>query len=193
MTSRHQHSRYEGRKQSYNQQNSRRCAKLFKNLRHSGSLAPQNASSQGPRAANSACADPTRGIAKLLRGFRASTWLDSMFARVKHFADIAKSIRDAAPAGILLGLGDNLKIFLTADLFTQQRLQSTPWKSKPSWYILCLQDHTVHPDLQRCVSKRMGATVIEVESSHVPMLSKPEVVIDVIRQAAKAIQGNKTA
>jgi hypothetical protein len=39
----------------------------------------------------------------------------------------------------------------------------------------------------------MGATVVEVESSHVPMLSKPDVVIDVIRQAAKAIQGNKTA
>jgi hypothetical protein len=33
----------------------------------------------------------------------------------------------------------------------------------------------------------MGATVIEVESSHVPMLSKPEVVIDVIRKAAAAV------
>jgi hypothetical protein len=35
----------------------------------------------------------------------------------------------------------------------------------------------------------MGATVIEVESSHVPMLSKPDVVIDVIRKAAAAIAG----
>jgi hypothetical protein len=33
----------------------------------------------------------------------------------------------------------------------------------------------------------MGATVIEVESSHVPMLSKPEVVIDVIRKAAATV------
>jgi pimeloyl-ACP methyl ester carboxylesterase len=74
-----------------------------------------------------------------------------------------------------------------SDLFKQQKIQSTPWKSKPSWYILCLQDHTVHPDLQRWVSKRMGATVIEVESSHVPMLSKPEVVIDVIRKAAATV------
>jgi pimeloyl-ACP methyl ester carboxylesterase len=80
-----------------------------------------------------------------------------------------------------------------ADLFTQHPIQSTPWKSKPSWYILCLQDHTVHPDLQRWVSKRMGATVTEVESSHVPMLSKPDVVIEVIRKAAKAIQENTTA
>jgi pimeloyl-ACP methyl ester carboxylesterase len=75
-----------------------------------------------------------------------------------------------------------------ADLFQQQKIRSTPWKSKPSWYILTTQDHTVHPDLQRWVSKRMGATVVEVESSHVPMLSQPDVVIDVIRKAVKAIQ-----
>ena len=79
-----------------------------------------------------------------------------------------------------------------ADLFQQQKITRTPWKSKPSWYILTTQDHTVHPDLQRWVSKRMGATVIEVESSHVPMLSKPDVVIEVIRKAAKAIQENTT-
>ena len=80
-----------------------------------------------------------------------------------------------------------------ADLFHQQKIKSTPWKSKPSWYILTTQDHTVHPDLQRWVSKRMGATVVEVESSHVPMLSKPDVVIDVIRRAAVAVQKNKAA
>ena len=80
-----------------------------------------------------------------------------------------------------------------ADLFQQQKIKSTPWKSKPSWYILTTQDHTVHPDLQRWVSKRMGATVVEVESSHVPMLSKPDVVIDVIRKAAAAVQKSKAA
>jgi len=79
-----------------------------------------------------------------------------------------------------------------ADLFQQQKIKSTPWKSKPSWFILTTKDHTVHPDLQRWVSKRMGATVVEVESSHVPMLSKPDVVIEVIRKAAKAIQENTT-
>jgi len=80
-----------------------------------------------------------------------------------------------------------------ADLFHQQKIKSTPWKSKPSWYILATRDHTVHPDLQRWVSKRMGATVVEVESSHVPMLSKPDVVIEVIRKAATAVQKNKAA
>ncbi len=45
---------------------------------------------------------------------------------------------------------------------------------------------TVHPDLQRFAAKRMGATIHEVDSSHVPMLSNPKLVIDVIRTAANA-------
>ena len=35
--------------------------------------------------------------------------------------------------------------------------------------------------------------MVEVESSHVPMLSKPDVVIEVIRKAAAAVQKNKAA
>jgi hypothetical protein len=40
--------------------------------------------------------------------------------------------------------------------------------------------------LERFAAKRMGATVHEVASSHVPMLSNPKMVIDVIRAAANA-------
>jgi pimeloyl-ACP methyl ester carboxylesterase len=79
-------------------------------------------------------------------------------------------------------------------LFQQQKLDATSvgWRSKPSWYVLATKDHTVHPDLQRWVSKRMGATVTEVDSSHVAMLSQPDVVIGVIRKAAKSVQENTT-
>ena len=77
-----------------------------------------------------------------------------------------------------------------ADLLQQQKLtaEQVAWRIKPSWYVLATQDHTVNPDLQRWVSKRMGANVTEVASSHVPMLSQPAVVIDVIRRAAAAVQ-----
>jgi hypothetical protein len=73
-----------------------------------------------------------------------------------------------------------------ADLFNQ-KVEGAAWRSKSSWYVLANQDQTVHPDLQRFVSKRMNATTIEVASSHVPMLSKPDVVLDVIRKAASAV------
>jgi len=73
-----------------------------------------------------------------------------------------------------------------ADLFNQ-KLEGTAWRSKPSWYIVGKNDRTVHPDLERFLAKRMGATTSELDSSHVPMLSKPDVVLDVIRTAASAV------
>ena len=76
-----------------------------------------------------------------------------------------------------------------ADLFNQ-KVEGTAWKSKPSWYVLATQDQTVHPDMQRFASSRMKATTIEVTSSHVPMLSKPDVVLDTIRKAASAVSAS---
>jgi len=73
-----------------------------------------------------------------------------------------------------------------ANLF-DQKMAGTAWRSKPSWYIVAKNDRTVHPELERFVAKRMGATTVETESSHVPMLSKPAAVLDVIRKAAKAV------
>jgi pimeloyl-ACP methyl ester carboxylesterase len=74
-----------------------------------------------------------------------------------------------------------------ADLFSRNA-PGVAWKSKPSWYIVANNDRTVHPDLQRFVAKRMGASVHAIDSSHVPMLSHPSFVTDVIRAAAKGVQ-----
>jgi pimeloyl-ACP methyl ester carboxylesterase len=73
-----------------------------------------------------------------------------------------------------------------ADLFNQ-KLPGTAWRTKPSWYIVANNDQTVNPDLERFVAKRMGAHTYDVDSSHVPMLSHPDFVLDVIRDAAKAV------
>jgi pimeloyl-ACP methyl ester carboxylesterase len=61
------------------------------------------------------------------------------------------------------------------------------WKTKPSWYIVAKKDHTINPDYERFVAKRMGATVTEVDSSHVVMLSNPGVVTEVILSAAHSL------
>jgi pimeloyl-ACP methyl ester carboxylesterase len=67
------------------------------------------------------------------------------------------------------------------------------WRSKPSWYIVANDDQTVHPELQRFAAGRMGATTHALDSSHVPMLSHPELVLEVIRSAARAVQGSAAA
>jgi pimeloyl-ACP methyl ester carboxylesterase len=74
-----------------------------------------------------------------------------------------------------------------ADLFDAE-VRCAAWKTKPSWYIVANQDRTVDPDLQRFFAERIAATSYEIESSHMVMLSHPELVIDVIRQAAQALQ-----
>ncbi len=78
------------------------------------------------------------------------------------------------------------------DLFNQE-VEGVAWRSKPSSYIVANNDRTVHPDLERFVAKRMGATTYEVDSSHVPMLSHPDLVLDVIREAAGAVQASAAA
>jgi pimeloyl-ACP methyl ester carboxylesterase len=79
-----------------------------------------------------------------------------------------------------------------ADLFSRDA-PGVAWRSKPSWYIRATNDRTVHPDLEQFLAERMGATTYTVESSHVPMLSHPEVVLDVIRTAAAALEGSEAA
>jgi pimeloyl-ACP methyl ester carboxylesterase len=70
-----------------------------------------------------------------------------------------------------------------ADLFNAP--MGTPaWKTKPSWYIVGKNDKAVPPDLERFVSKRMGAYTIELDSSHCPMLSQPHAVVELILKAA---------
>ena len=79
-----------------------------------------------------------------------------------------------------------------ANLF-DQKMAGTAWRSKPSWYIVATKDHTIQPELERFVAKRMGATIFETDSSHVPMLSQPDFVLVVIRKAATSVQKNKAA
>ena len=73
-----------------------------------------------------------------------------------------------------------------ANLFTQKSGRAA-WREKPSWYIVATEDHTIQPELQRFAAERMKATTYDVDSGHVPMLSKPELVLEVIRAAAVAV------
>lgn len=57
------------------------------------------------------------------------------------------------------------------------------WRDKPSTYVVCAQDQAIHPDVQRFFAGRC-TTVVELESSHSPMLSMPDRVVEILRAAA---------
>lgn len=58
------------------------------------------------------------------------------------------------------------------------------WKSKPSWYAVSKNDRTIDPDLERFMAKRMGATTVELDASHVSLISQPRQVAKLILAAA---------
>ena len=61
------------------------------------------------------------------------------------------------------------------------------WKSLPSWYLVAENDEALPPDAERQFAARMGATTVEIPSSHVPMVSHPTEVADLIEKAANAV------
>jgi pimeloyl-ACP methyl ester carboxylesterase len=67
------------------------------------------------------------------------------------------------------------------------------WRQLPSWYVVAAQDRTINPDLQRFMSKRMRARTAEVQSSHVPFLSRPANVAAAILEAARSVGGSDLA
>lgn len=58
------------------------------------------------------------------------------------------------------------------------------WRSKPSWYAVSKNDRTINPDLERFMAKRMNATTVELDASHVSLISQPRAVADLILAAA---------
>jgi pimeloyl-ACP methyl ester carboxylesterase len=72
-----------------------------------------------------------------------------------------------------------------ATLFSA-KIENPAWRDKPCWNIVGTNDQSVHPDLERAAAKRMNGQITEVASSHVPMLSHPDVVLEVIREAARS-------
>ena len=60
------------------------------------------------------------------------------------------------------------------------------WKSLPSWAVVATGDKVIGTDVVRSMAERAGATITEVEGSHVIMMSQPQVVADVIVTAVAA-------
>ena len=61
------------------------------------------------------------------------------------------------------------------------------WKSLPTWYLVAQDDEAIPPDAERQFAARMGATTLEIPSSHVAMVSNPTKVAELIEKAAQSV------
>ncbi|MFI9004547.1 alpha/beta fold hydrolase [Streptomyces sp. NPDC053541] len=63
--------------------------------------------------------------------------------------------------------------------------EAAAWKSIPSWFLVARQDKDTAPDLERFEAERAGSRTVEIDSSHVAMMSHPETVVGLIDEAAE--------
>ena len=61
------------------------------------------------------------------------------------------------------------------------------WKNIPSWAVVATGDRAAGTDLVRSMAERAGATITELDGSHVVMVPQPQAVTDVILQAVAAV------
>lgn len=64
-----------------------------------------------------------------------------------------------------------------------EKATAAAWKTKPAWASVAINDHIINPDVERFGYQRAGMTTIEIESSHLVMLSHPKEVAELIRTA----------
>jgi len=67
------------------------------------------------------------------------------------------------------------------------------WRSKPSYYAVSTEDRTINPELERFMAKSMGAKTIEVNASHLSLISQPDEIMQLILEAAgQRARGERT-
>ncbi|RYZ42934.1 MAG: alpha/beta hydrolase [Myxococcaceae bacterium] len=58
------------------------------------------------------------------------------------------------------------------------------WKDIPSWYLIASEDRAIPPEAERAMAQRAGSHAVEIQSSHVALISHPDVVTELIGEAA---------
>ena len=122
--------------------------------------------------------EPTPAIAHLRIDDQGFAWLPQDDF-VKHFAgDI-----DPVQANVMYSVQQPLSASAFGDVM------GTPaWRSMRTWYAVAQNDEAIPPDVERQFAKRMDATVIEVASGHLAMVSHPDEVADLVRAAARSVR-----
>ena len=67
----------------------------------------------------------------------------------------------------------------------QEKAPKPAWRTKPSWFLLAEEDRMILPETQRFMAERMGATIRSHHVDHSPMYTAPNLVVDVVLEAAR--------
>ena len=120
---------------------------------------------------------PTPALAHLIVDEEKFGWLPETDF-VSHFASDVHPIKAKVLCAVQQGLS----------MSTFEDVMGVPaWKSHPTWYLVATNDEAIPPDAERMFAKRMGATTVEVATSHLAMVSKAGEVVKLITAAAEKV------
>ena len=88
------------------------------------------------------------------------------------------------PTGTARLLADTQRPAATAAF--SEKAKVAAWRDIPSWFLVAKQDKTINPQQERFQAKRAHAHTVEINSSHVAMITHPGAVTDLIVRAATA-------
>jgi pimeloyl-ACP methyl ester carboxylesterase len=69
----------------------------------------------------------------------------------------------------------------------QEKAPAPLWKTKPSWYLVAEDDRMINPATQLFLARRMGAQIQSKKVDHAVPITAPNLVVDMILQAAGSI------
>ncbi len=106
---------------------------------------------------------------------RGQLWIDPT-----AFAEVFCQDVEAAQAGVMAAAQGPL-----AGAIFGEKAGPAAWRTLPSWYFVSTEDRAIAPDLERFFAARMGASTIEVTSSHASPVSHPREIAELIFAAAR--------
>ncbi|MEN6517654.1 MAG: alpha/beta hydrolase [Methanospirillum sp.] len=121
--------------------------------------------SQGP---------PTPALAHLRIDAQGFAWIPQ-----EDFVKFFAADVDPVKASVMYALQQPLAMSTLGDV-----MGAPAWKTLPAWYMVATKDQAIPPDIERLFAGRMEATVEEIDSSHVIMVSHPDAVADLVVRAA---------
>jgi pimeloyl-ACP methyl ester carboxylesterase len=121
--------------------------------------------------------EPTPAVTHLRIDDQGFAWLPQD-AFLAHFAP------DVDPAEAKIMYAVQQPLTMTA---FDEVMGPPAWKNLPSWFAVAQRDEVIPPDAERQFAQRMGATVVELASSHVVMVSHPDETADLIEAAVQGV------
>jgi pimeloyl-ACP methyl ester carboxylesterase len=66
------------------------------------------------------------------------------------------------------------------------------WKDRPSWFLVAMEDRMIPAETQRFMAERMKARVRTAPADHMPMVTAPSAVVDIVLEAVREVESRQS-